>query len=410
MREMKKLIIVALLLAGSLVVKAQAPHLFEHTYPVIETENPEIRTLMDSVSIDSIMANIQHLSSYHNRRCDSRYIWEVQDWLTSRYQGFGVDTVLLHDFKLHKEGFPEETADNVLAVQWGTKHPEEFVICGAHYDSWNDDGTDPDTIRSPGADDNASGVAGILETARILSNYTFDRTIIYGNWNAEEIGLKGSAAYAADCAAQLMDIVGYFNLDMTGYLEEGTDIHVHLMFTTRDSLIGRYVFNFSHVYFPEMPIRQNWLAWGDSDYSSFNRNGYPAVHPFEDVHASSPFIHSRQDVLGLSVNNLDQSKRFTELNLGLVATLAGLNHDGIVETETINVALYPNPAKDAVTILADDGLLNIGIYNLFGQQLKTMGLSGTCQCTLNTSGLASGVYVVIIKTEKGTVAKRLVVH
>ena len=407
---MKKVIIVALLLAGSLVVKAQVQHLFEHTYPVIENENPDIRALMDSVSIDSIKANIEHLCAYHNRRCDSHYIWEVQDWLTNRYTQFGVDTVMLHDFKIHKEGFPEETADNILAVQWGTKTPEEFVICGAHYDSWNEDGTDPDTIRSPGADDNASGVAGILETARILSNYTFDRTIIYGNWNAEEIGLKGSAAYAADCAAQLMDIVGYFNLDMTGYLEEGTDIHVHLMFTTRDSLIGRYVFNFSHVYFPEMPIRQNWLAWGDSDYSSFNRNGYQAVHPFEDVHASSPFIHSRQDVLGLSVNNLDQSKRFTELNLGLVAILAGLNHDGVSENEAINVAMYPNPTRDVVTILANDPLQSVGVYNLLGQQIVTKALNKTSQCTLHTSDLASGVYVVRIKTENGMAAKRLIIN
>jgi Zn-dependent M28 family amino/carboxypeptidase len=253
-------------------------------------------------------------------------------------------------------------------------------------------------------------VAGILETARILSHYSFDRTIIYGNWCAEEIGLVGSAAYAADCAAQLMDIVGYFNLDMTGYLEEGTDIHVHLMYTTQDSTIAKYVYNFSHVYFPEMPIRQSWLAWGDSDYSSFNRNGYPAVHPFEDVHASSPYIHTRNDVLGLSVNNLEQSKRFTELNLGLVATLAGINHDGIAETEAINVALFPNPARESVTILADDNILNVSVYNLFGQQIALKDLDKASQCTLNTSDFASGIYVVKIKTENGLIAKRLIIN
>ena len=366
--------------------------------------------MMDSVSIDSLKANIEHLSSYHTRRFDSRFIYDVQDWLVNRYLGFDADTVMLHDFKVDKPGYPQETADNILAVQWGTKTPDEYVICGAHYDSWNDDGADPDTIRSPGADDNATGVAGILETARILSRYTFDRTIIYANWCAEEIGLVGSAAYAHDMAEQLMDIVGYFNLDITGYLEEGTDIHVHLMFTTRDSLIGRYVFNFSHVYFPEMPIQQNWLAWGDSDYSSFNRNGYAAVHPFEDVHASSPFIHTRQDILGLSVNNLDQTKRFTELNLGLVATLAGPNHDGIDETENVNVALFPNPAQDVVTILSDDGLQRVTLYNTLGQQVKTLELNGQNKCNVNTTGLVPGIYVVITSTWKGVNAQRLVVE
>jgi len=406
---MKRLFSFAIVLLFTQAAFAQAPHLFEHTYPIIAEENPEIRALMDSVSVDSLKADIEHLCSYHNRRFDSRYIYDVQDWLVSRYQGFGVDTVVLHDFKVNKPQWPEETADNIIAVQWGTKTPEEFVICGAHYDSWNDDGTDPDTIRSPGADDNASGVAGILETARLLSHHTFDRTIIYANWCAEEIGLVGSAAYAADCAAQNMDIVGYFNLDMTGYLEEGTDLHVHLMYTTQDSTIANYVYNFSQVYFPEMPIRQNWLAWGDSDYSSFNRNGYPAVHPFEDVHASSPFIHSRQDILGLSVNNLEQSKRFTELNLGLVATLAGINHDGLAETKIVNVSLFPNPSKDAITVVAEDGLQQIVICNTLGQAIEAHGMHNENKAVVNTSTYQPGLYIMNVVTPRGATTKRFTV-
>ena len=406
---MKKILFVALFLLGGLWAMAQAPHIYEHDYPVITEENAQIRALMDSVSIDSIKATIEHLSSYHTRRYDSRFIYDVQDWLFEHYNTLTVDTVVKHDFKLHNLGITE-TGDNILAIQWGTKYPEEFVICGAHYDSYAYDGYDPDTIRSPGADDNASGVAGIIETARILSRYTFDRSVIYANWCAEECGLLGSAAYAAECAEQGMDIVGYFNLDMTGYLEEGSDIHVHLMYTTQDSTIANYVYNFSHVYFPEMPIRQAWLEWGDSDYSSFNRNGYPAVHPFEDVHASSPYIHSRDDVLGLSVNNLEQSKCFTELNLGLVATLAGINNYDVPENETTKVALYPNPASDAVNILAEGDLLHIVVYNLLGQQIESIALNGTNHFVLNTSDYATGIYMVSIATEKGVATKRLVVR
>ena len=387
---------------------AQAPHIHEHDYPVITEEDPQIRALMDSVSIDSIEAIITHLSSYHTRRYDSRFIYDVQDWLYEHYGAMGVDTVIKHDFKLHNLSVTE-TGDNILAIQWGTKYPEEFVICGAHYDSYAYDGYDPDTIRSPGADDNASGVAGIIETARLLSPYTFDRSIIYANWCAEECGLLGSTAYAEECAEQGMDIVGYFNLDMTGYLEEGSEIHVHLMYTTQDSTIANYVYNFSHIYFPEMPIRQAWLEWGDSDYSSFNRNGYAAVHPFEDVHASSPYIHSRDDVLGLSVNNLEQSKRFTELNLGLVATLAGINNYAVPENQTTKVALYPNPADDAVNILAEGNLQHITIYNLLGQAVASIDLNGSNHYVLNTSDYATGVYMVNIATDKGTATKRLVV-
>ena len=404
---MKRMVIIVLMVVGCLGVRAQAPHIYEHTYPVVASENPQIRALMDSVAIDSIEAYIEHLCSYHNRRYDSRYIWEVQDWLVSRYQAFGVDTVMLHDFPVPDSTIA--TADNIIAVQWGAKTPQEFVVCGAHYDSWNDDGEDPDTIRSPGADDNASGVAGILETARLLSHYTFDRSIIYANWCAEEIGLVGSAAYARDMAEQGMDIVGYFNLDMTGYLQEGSDIHVHLMYTTQDSTIADYVYGFSHTYFPDMPIHQDWLAWGDSDYSSFNRNGYPAVHPFEDVRASSPYIHSRQDVLGLSVNSLEQSKRFTELNLGLVATLAGLQNHDVIENESITIALYPNPAKESVTILANDELQHVTVINLIGQSLAHNVVRENNKYVLDINQFPSGIYLLKISTKRGTTTQRLVV-
>jgi hypothetical protein len=73
---------------------------------------------------------------------------------------------------------------------------------------------------------------------------------------------------------------------------------------------------------------------------------------------------------------LEQSKRFTELNLGLVATLAGINHDGAVENETIHVAVYPNPAKESVNILAEDGLQHISVYNAWGQQIEAIELHG----------------------------------
>ena len=407
---MKKLILIALLLTGGFWASAQAPHIFEHDYPTITTEHPTVRALMDSVSMDSIKATIAHLSSYWNRRCDSRHIYEVQDWLAARYHSLeGIDTVVLHDFKIHKPGYPEETADNVLAIQWGTTKPEEFVVCGAHYDSWNTDGTDPDTIRAPGADDNATGVAGIWETARLLSRHKFDRTIIYGNWCAEEIGLIGSEAYAKECAQKRMDIVGYFNMDMNGYLQEGSDIHIHVVYVDQDSLLAQFFFDICHTYYPEMPVRQNWMQ-GDSDFSSFNRSGYPALHPFEDVHACSPYIHSRQDVLGLSVNNLEQSKRFAEINLAAVALLAGLNNTSVAEHETPQVTLYPNPAKETVSITAEEDLLRITVFNLLGQQIEAKDLNGAHNIVLQTSSYASGIYMVKIATEKGVTTQRLVVR
>ena len=403
---MNRFFLSILLIVIGFTAFAQSSHLYEHTYPTLTGEDVRIRALMDQVSTDSLTATIGHLSSYHTRRYDSRFIYDVHDWLVGRYSSLDLDTVISHPFTM-----PYATsANNVIAIQRGTLFPDEYVVCGAHYDSFAYDGHDPDTITSPGADDNATGVAGIWETARLLSQHTFDRSIIYCNFNAEECGLYGSAAFAKECAEQRLDIVGYFNMDMNGYLEEGSDIHVNLIYVNRDSLLANYFFDVCHVYYPEMPIRQAWLLNADSDFSSFNRNGYAALYPFEDVHTHSPYIHSRDDVMGLSVNNMEQSKRFAELNLGAVAILAGLNNAAVGDAEGVNLTFYPNPATDQLHLFSMQGLYGFKIYNALGQQMASETLCGDETFTVDVCGFPAGLYVVSVATSAGTASKIIVIQ
>ena len=392
------------------MVKGQAPHLFEHTYPFVEQEDSRIRGLMNHVSMDSLTAIIEHLQSYHTRQWNSQMVYQVQDWLYKMYEDWGFDTVYLHDFPVVYHDTLYETSDNVIAVKRGTLYPDEYVVCGAHYDSYNKNPGQPDVLRAPGADDNASGVSGILETARLLSHCSFERSVMFCNFAAEEIGLVGSEAYAKDCAAQQLDIVGYFNLDMIGYLEEGSEMKVNLLYTSQDSLLAQYVKSFSRLYYPEMPIYQSWLEWGDSDYSSFNRSGYPAIHTFEDTHHSSPFIHTPDDILGVSVNSLDQAKRFTELNLGLVATLAGLASTSVEETDSETLVLYPNPAKGRV-IVKGGSFRQVEVYNLLGQRVVgTENGERRTENYLELGDLVPGVYVVRVLCDDGsTLSRKLVV-
>lgn len=391
MSKVYKLLLLLVILGAR--VQAQAQHLFEHDYPVVQQEDVRIRHLMDQVSKDSLESTIEYMQSYLTRRWDTPTVYEVQDWLYETYREMGIDSVFLHDFQFMYHDTLRETSDNVIAIQRGVVYPNEYVVCGAHYDSYNHvTPGDPDTVPAPGADDNASGTSGIIETARLLSQCKFERSIMYCGWAAEEIGLYGSTAYAKDCAERLVDIVGYFNLDMIGYLEEGHRLHVNLMYTTRDSIIADYVYGFSHVYYPDMPIWQSWLTGGSSDYSSFNRSGYAAVHTFEDTHHYSPFIHTPNDILGVSVNNMDQAKRFTELNLGLVATLAGLISTSVDETEIDDLVVYPNPVSDLLMVKGPE-MRQIEMYNLLGQQVKIETCHGSA-VQLDVTLLAAGVYVL----------------
>ena len=109
---------------------------------------------------------------------------------------------------------PEDTwVVNVLAVQKGTRYPNRYVIMSGDIDSRVSDplnGTDD----SPGANDNASGVAGTLEAARLLSQYEFPVSIIYAALSGEEQGLFGGQGLAQKALDEGWEIIGVLNNDM----------------------------------------------------------------------------------------------------------------------------------------------------------------------------------------------------
>ena len=371
-----------------IICHAQLPyHLYDHNFPIINEKDLKVEEILNQVDVNNIENYVNSLTSFINRRCDGSHIYYVKDWLVSQYSSFGYNDIQLHDFDVN-------TAPNVLAVQIGKTKPDEIIICGAHYDSWviAEEPYDVDTLRSPGADDNATGVAGILETARILKNFEFERTIIYANWNAEEIGLIGSEEYAKQCRKDSLDIVAYFNLDMTGYVNPGNDIKINLLYTNCDSLLGRFVKQVSRTYFPEINITQAWLSHGDTDYSSFNRNGYQAISPSEDVNNLSPYIHSVNDIVGVSVNSWEQTEVFTKLNLASVVLSAGLLPESVNEIEN-----------------SDELIVSYDVFDIFGRPVYSKQNVWKNVEEIRVTDLESGVYVIRLFVQNGNVVTKKIV-
>lgn len=389
---MKKYLIFISILISVHICCAQIPHLYNHTFPEITSQDEKVLEMLDQVTETQIISDVTHLSSYINRRADAIHIYNVKDWLASEYEKMDIDSVYFHDFQVipfwDTVPKPFTTAPNVLALKRGKKYPDEFIVCGAHYDSYvrAEGDFNPDTLVSPGADDNASGVAGILSTARILSNYEFERSIIFASWNAEEFGLCGSNAYAKDCRRDSLDIVAYFNLDMTGYLNPGDYIHIALIYTQCDSLLGEFYKQVGHVYTPNIPIYQDWLIGGDTDFSSFNRNGYQAITPSEDVRNMSPYIHSIDDIIGLSVNNWEQTVIFTKLNLACVALSAGIMPESVIEIEEQN-----------------EEVESFEVYDIFGRMVYTEKNVWKNMEEIRVNNLESGVYIVRFFTVNGNI-------
>lgn len=125
--------------------------------------------------------------------------WQmVQDYLRDELEavGFAVE--------LHSYG----TGHNVIGVLEGGDRAHELVVVSAHYDH---------IPGCPGADDNASGLAAILEHARVLSGASYERTLVVASWDEEEWGLIGSEAWVAEAAARGDDIVSSIVYDTFAY-------------------------------------------------------------------------------------------------------------------------------------------------------------------------------------------------
>ena len=365
-------------------------------FPSIAEEDEKVRGFMNQVSIENLTATVEYLQAYEERYYNSE-AYDAANWIQGQFDALEV---------LETEQFPftyqgNACAPDIIAIQWGTTKSDEYVVCGSHLDSYSYSGM------CPGADDNATGVASVLETARILSQYTFERSIIYCAFGAEEVGLVGSKAYAEYCAEMGMNVVGYFNNDMNGYLNPGDEIHIDLIYPNSVEPIGEYYMNLANVYFPEMQVRHVNFQAGDSDHTSFNQNGFMGIYPFEDYQNYSPYIHSGNDLIGPSVNSFEMSQRYTQMNVACVSTLAILDTESVEENIANAVAMFPNPAKNELTIASEfNGNNEVQIINSVGQIVKEFSFMN--ETTVNIDELNAGVYFVKVIGEN-TTTKKLVV-
>jgi len=258
-----------------------------------------------------------------------RGIGAARDWLRDQFQAIaatsdGRMTVALQSF-VQPAGprIPTPTTiTNVIATLRGTTAPERVYVVSGHYDSRVTDVLNF-TLDAPGADDDASGVAAVLELARVFATRPTEATIIFVAVAGEEQGLFGSAFMAADLKAAATDIQGMFSNDIigTGNAHDGTrnDPFTVRLFvegvptaeTAQEGNIrravggendgpsrqlGRFVTSVAENIFTGMRIRTVWRRdrfLRSSDHVSFLSQGYPAARFTEP---RENFNHEHQDV------------------------------------------------------------------------------------------------------------------
>ncbi|MBN1339693.1 MAG: M28 family peptidase [Bacteroidales bacterium] len=307
--------------------------------------DPEIIAMMEDVDTVLYLTNLQHLQDYGTRNAYTPQAVQAQNWIKQQFESYGYP-VALFDFPMPGGA----ASDNVIATKTGAKYPDEYVVIGAHYDSYSFSGA------APGADDNGTGTCGVMEVARVMSQYDFDRTILFCAWSGEEYGLYGSEAYAEWASGQGINILGYFNIDMCGYRHPGDDIHTDVIAPAFAQPLVAFYMDVCSVYLPDFGVFQGALSGGDSDHTSFNNNGYMGIFPFEDSQNYSPYIHSPDDIIGTSVNSLEMALNFTRAMVASVATMA----NWLAPPQ--NLTAIPG---DETVELSWDAMPDIDYYNVY---------------------------------------------
>jgi len=190
--------------------------------------NPEIAKMVKEVSAKNIEATIRKLVSFGTRSTLSdqndpnRGIGAARDWIYGEFQKISADcgnclTVEKQSFLQPKANrVPEPTTlTNVVATLKGTTDPDRVYVVSGHYDTMCSSPTDG-KCDAPGANDDGSGTATVIELARVMSKRKFDATIIFVTVAGEEQGLLGSTHFAQQASEKKMNIEGMFTNDIVG--------------------------------------------------------------------------------------------------------------------------------------------------------------------------------------------------
>lgn len=239
----------------------------------------------------------------------------VLQWITFWYPKEWIEE---HSFQ-----FSGETWKNIVLTIPGFSHPDEIILATAHLDSLS-----PEPLRfAPGAEDNASGTATLLEMARLFRHYRFDRTIRLIWFTGEEQGFIGSKAYIRDFG--ITGVIGVINFDMFGYDRDGDrcfEIHAgtypasKLLSTCMEKIISTYNLDLT----ADLVDGYNMTF---SDHAPFWDAGVPALEILENhfYNASglgcggtrdpNPYYHTEKD----TIENISIPTGFSIAQAGIAA-------------------------------------------------------------------------------------------
>jgi len=306
-----------------------------------QSADPFIQSVVDLVSYDSLQSDLQYLENFGRKEIFDTALAYTGEWLVQLYQNMGYTDIQTDNFE-----FSGQQIFNVVVTKQGTEFPNQYLIIDGHYDTQN----------GPGVNDNGSGVAIILEIARLVQNIPTRYSIRFINFTAEEYGLVGSYHYVQEVVIpQDMDIRLVFNIDEVGGM---AGIPNDTIICERDESLPAgnnaesWAFTDTLAVITEIYSGlESTISYAyGSDYVPFQNNGEIITGLYE--YNSSPYPHTIHD----SLSNLDMNYVYEIAKLSVAASLYfSCAYDTTTGTNSKpeadkGVEIYPNPFSESLFV------------------------------------------------------------
>ncbi len=352
---------------------------------------PAIAQMVAEVSSTKLADAIAGLEGFHTRYASLPSCTAAGTWLLDSVTGFGLAA------ERDPFTFSGYTTHNIVATLPGRTWPDQAVIVSAHYDSYSSDAA----RLAPGADDDASGTAVVMELARVMRSRSFDYTIKFIAFSAEEYGLLGSKHYAQSARAAGERIVAVVNLDMVGYTTR-TPEDLDLMVDAQAEWLADVFVAAGSTYAALPTAKFIGSSYNRTDHAPFRDQGYSAMSGIEDVNVPNPYYHKTTDTL--STLNRDFMTSVARASLATVAALAQPSAwppppaNVVMQSQTMGSLLLRarsayltwSPAAGAAGYHVYRSTASRGSY----QRVTTSPLTTTSFADRLVSGTASYYYVV----------------
>jgi Zn-dependent M28 family amino/carboxypeptidase len=295
------------------------------------------------------------------------------------FQEFTINTTILNNPHSTDTSGEKRLSKNVVGLVRGTKESDEVIIIGAHYDhlGYGEFGSlyrgDTPRIHN-GADDNASGTAGLIELAQYFGKYRPETDLLFVAFSGEEMGLLGSAHFVEEPPVNLDNTLAMINMDMIGRMED----HKLIIFGTGTTSDWEEILLVANT--DSLKIQLVKDGTGASDHTSFYYKNIPVLHYFTDTHSD---YHRPSDDVEY-INNEGIAK-ITEHIVRVIEYLDGIDKE--------QMAFIEAPGKQRQSMRLEGPTLGVlPDYGYDGTGMKITGINPN-QAAAN-AGLKAGDIII----------------